>query len=256
MFIWIGLLADSIHRAAKGHVISKKANEGLNTRRYDTRRTFSQRHARCTPMMHALGWVIVIQQIFSNILTPTPSMWVNNSSFAPTRLCKKMFGCGWQPRVLRGVGLIDASKILEAYGSIFYMGPWYIRKLVRIHQSRHTLPIRTFSHPRIPWANAHGLDPWQCPSDTLILCMDPQGPVKLQLCPSICAVSLVPHPLNLALNPPTNIRLKFDSVIILLDVLVIPCPAIYCVHLILHHRSAVPSYVVPYHCSIMYTSAP
>ena len=89
--------------------------------------------------------------------------------------------------------------------------------------------------------------------------MDPQGPVKFQLCPpfaSICAVSLVPHPLNLALNPPTNTRLKFDSVIILLDVLVTPCRAIYCVRLILHHRSAVPSYVVPYYCSIMYTIAP
>ena len=199
-----------------------------------------------------------LQQIFSNIRHQHQACESTTLALPRQDSARKCLGVGGGPAFSGGWVRYMLQRFWKHMGAYF---TWdhYLRKLVRIHQSRHTSPIRTFSHPRIPWANAHGLDPWQCPSDTLILCMDPQGPVKLQLCPpfaSICAVSLVPHPRNFALNPPTNIRLKFDSVIILLNVLVIPCRAIYCVHLILHHHSAIPSYVVPYYCSIMYTIAP
>lgn len=150
-----------------------------------------------------------LQQIFSNIRHQHQACESTTLALPRQDSARKCLGVGGGPAFSGGwvrYMLQRFWKHMEAY----FTWDHYLRKLVRIHQSRHTSPIRTFSHPRIPWANAHGLDPWQCPSDTLILCMDPQGPVKLQLCPpfaSICAVSLVPHPLNLAQNPPTNIRL-------------------------------------------------
>ena len=100
-----------------------------------------------------------LQQIFSNIRHQHQACESTTLALPRQDSARNMFGCGWRPRVLRGGGSDRCFKDFWKHMGAYFTWDHYLRKLVRIHQSRHTSPIRTFSHPRIPWAKRSWIRP-------------------------------------------------------------------------------------------------
>ena len=96
MFIWKGLLADSIHRTQR----TCSAQESKRRFKRKTLRENTHMFREACPVYpddESFGLSDRYNkhvQIFWH-QHKASGIWVKNSSFAPTKFCKKMFECGW-----------------------------------------------------------------------------------------------------------------------------------------------------------------